>query len=436
MIPFPPGLQSPPSTPLAHPTLRHTVRVRSQEPGSPLTNLGSGVVVAPGLVATNAHVVMGAATIHVLQGDRSWPARPRAVDPDRDLALLEVPGLEIPPASMASLPPRDGDLLTYLGFPGGKGPVAREGRLVGTWSHLRGRLLQIEIELSPGASGGGLYNAQGELVGLATFQLRGRPRVAFALPSDWILERIASPESTPLPGGTQTLQERFTSQMAVEPANRDRWRAFAEAWTREAPGDPDAHAALAHALATALESLREEGSVDGDRFLRLNREIRAAQERTLALRRDRARDWHNLGVALDHENRFREAIDAHREAVRLQPNYAPGWEGLGSTLFNAGQFAAAGSALQEATRLAPDAVHSWGLLAECEVKLGRAEEAFQHFRIALRYRPFHAAWWEALGRTAFASRHDSEAAEALARVQALAPERARELAKALRAHRP
>ncbi|HJV22127.1 MAG TPA: tetratricopeptide repeat-containing serine protease family protein [Holophagaceae bacterium] len=435
MIPFPPALQSPPPRAPAHAGLRHTVLVRSEEPGSPLLNLGSGVVVAPGLVATNAHVVMGGGGIQIHQGDRSWPARLQSVDLDRDLALLEVQALGLQPATLTSRPPEDGASLTYLGYPGGKGPVTRTGHLRGSWSYLGDRLLEVDIELSAGASGGGLFNTAGELVGLATFQLRGRPRVVFALPSAWIRARLAQPDPDPgMPGGG-ALQDRFVAQMAQEPANRERWRSFAEAWVREAPGDPDAHVALGHALAGEVEALREEGSLDEDRFLRLSQEARAARARALSLRRDRARDWHNLGVTLDQENRFTEALDAHREAVRLQADYAPGWEGLGATLFNLRQFATSRSALLEAARLAPDTARTWGLLATCESTLGRQGEALAHYRIALRYRPFHAPWWEAFGRSALACRRAGEAEEALLRLQALAPERARELGKAMKGKR-
>lgn len=70
------------------------------------------------------------------------------------------------------------------------------------------------------------------------------------------------------------------------------------------------------------------------------------------------------------------------------------------------------------------------------MQLDLKEAAALHYRIALRYRPFHAPWWEALGRCAHATRRDEDAAEALARLQTLAPERARELGKALRARRP
>ncbi|HJV91781.1 MAG TPA: tetratricopeptide repeat-containing serine protease family protein [Holophagaceae bacterium] len=419
----------------AQPGLRHTVLVRSLEPGSPLLNLGSGVVVAPGIVATNAHVVLGGGGIQVHQGDRSWPARLRSLDLDRDLALLEVKALGLDPAPLADRPPAAGASLIYHGYPGGKGPVTRTGSVRGSWSYLGDHLLELDIELSSGASGGGLYNPAGELVGLPTFQLQGRPRVAFALPATWIRARIAHPDPAPGAGSVGPLLDRFLAQMALEPANRERWRAFAETWVREAPEDPEAHAALSHALAGEVEALREAGSLDEGRFLQLNQSAMAAQIQALALRRDRARDWHNLGAALDHENRFTEALEAHREAVRLQPDYAPGWEGLGATLFNMRQFATARTAFLEATRLAPDTAHTWGLLATCESLLGRQGEALAHYRIALRYRPFHAPWWEAFGRSALACRRTAEAEEALLHLQALAPERARELGKAVRGKR-
>lgn len=329
MILVPPSLQSPP--PPSH-LVRHVVLVRSQEAGDPRIHQGSGVVVAPGLVATNAHVVGEGNLLRVVIGDQSWPARPRAIDPARDLALLDVPNLPAPPATLAAQAPSEGEPLTYAGFPGGKGPMSRKGHFVGTWAYLGGQLLQVDMEISSGASGGGLFNGRGELVGLVAFQLRGRPRVVFAPSSRWIEAQARAGETPANVARAETLSDHFTAQMALEPANRSRWQAFTQAWVRETPGDPDAFAALGMALSARMEALREEGAASGDLLLKLNGEIRAAQEKAIALRWDRARDWHNLGVTLDRENRFPEALEAHREAVRLQPSYAPGWEGLGATV--------------------------------------------------------------------------------------------------------
>lgn len=51
----------------------------------------------------------------------------------------------------------------------------------------RGRVVAPDAAISPGSSGGGLFNANGELVGITTFKRRGE-NLNFALPADWVRE--------------------------------------------------------------------------------------------------------------------------------------------------------------------------------------------------------------------------------------------------------
>lgn len=58
-------------------------------------SLGSGVVVGPGRVATNAHVVGDATTVVLSQGDRLWRTSSIWRDKTKDIALLTVEGLDL-----------------------------------------------------------------------------------------------------------------------------------------------------------------------------------------------------------------------------------------------------------------------------------------------------------------------------------------------------
>ncbi|MEO6571852.1 MAG: serine protease, partial [Ilumatobacteraceae bacterium] len=71
------------------------VVVDSCDPGQ---DRGSGMVVAPGLVLTSAHVLAGAQGIQVVRDDRTAPATIVAFDPEMDLAYLstDLPGRPIP----------------------------------------------------------------------------------------------------------------------------------------------------------------------------------------------------------------------------------------------------------------------------------------------------------------------------------------------------
>ena len=88
---------------------------------------GSGFAVAANRIVTNAHVVQVAAdapkdvvAVGVVpsEGSQSYRARIIAVDPARDLALLELEQGTLPPISLYTGPVDDGSPVTALGYPG------------------------------------------------------------------------------------------------------------------------------------------------------------------------------------------------------------------------------------------------------------------------------------------------------------------------------
>lgn len=402
--------------------------------GAPLASgafrltVGSGVVVAPGLVATNAHVVMDGDTVRVEQNGQTWPARLRNLDLSRDIALLDVPGLVLPVAVMAEGAPPEGEMVYSWSYPGGQGPSLTSGTLGYTWAYRGGRMLQAELDVARGSSGGGLFDPKGRLLGLTTFVLDSSPHSVFAVPVGWIRELIAAPASVLRPGGSRTLLlQGFLERMSQDPENLERWLRFTEAWVRKAPQDPEAWSARAQALQAARVPARIAEMQEGER-VRQELDVRDSLEKALALDANRAVDWHNLGVSLDGENRFAEAAHAFQEALRLRPTYAPSWEGLGCTLFNARDFAGAREALARATSLAPDRAVTWSVLAFAEMNTQRWEPAMEHFRIALGLSPFRAAWWQAYGQCAARCHDRAAVARAVERLQGLDPKAAKELA--------
>jgi S1-C subfamily serine protease len=136
---------------------------------------GSGWVVAPGVVVTNAHVVAGEqdTTVEVGGHSPSLPARPVAFDPTNDIALLRVPDLNVPSLSLLPDPP-SGRAGAILGYPE-NGPFdVRPGRIGRTQTVLTdnaygqgpvSRLLTpLRGLVRPGNSGGPLVDAAGEVL--------------------------------------------------------------------------------------------------------------------------------------------------------------------------------------------------------------------------------------------------------------------------------
>jgi S1-C subfamily serine protease len=170
------------------------VKVLATVPGG--EGSGTGVVWQDSNhVLTNAHVVVGAGAIKVvdpLDGSRSWPARVVALSSCDDVALLSVDRAEnLKPASFAdSNTVRPGDHVVALGYPGtlSAGPnnaIVTEGtisRIKATFEFSGQRdLLQHTAPINPGNSGGPLFNMAGQVIGLNSYAARGRQAENYAI---------------------------------------------------------------------------------------------------------------------------------------------------------------------------------------------------------------------------------------------------------------
>ena len=149
---------------------------------------GAGVLwTADGLIVTNDHVVRGDRAAVELSDGRCLDARVLARDRDNDLALLRVPAHSLPAAPLGdSQSLRVGELIVAVGHPWGVRETATLGIVsatgVGAWTgRTRRDVLQADVALAPGNSGGPLVNVRGEVVGIASMILS--PGIALAVPA-------------------------------------------------------------------------------------------------------------------------------------------------------------------------------------------------------------------------------------------------------------
>ena len=139
---------------------------------------GSGVIISSdGYILTCAHVVSGASQITVTIGDTDYTATVVGEDDTSDVAVLKIDATGLTPATVGdsdSLSVGDSVLAVAnpLGELGGtvtSGIVSALNRSVtiqGTSSTNTMSLIQMDASVSPGNSGGGLFNMNGELIGL------------------------------------------------------------------------------------------------------------------------------------------------------------------------------------------------------------------------------------------------------------------------------
>ena len=156
---------------------------------------GSGVIVDDDTIVTNAHVVGGASEVQVvLASGRRVGAEVEAVDVRTDLAVLSLPGEDLPGATFADELPRVGELAIAIGNPLGFEQTVTAGIVSGLHRAIPSSgqtpalidLIQTDAPISPGNSGGALVNGRGEVIGVNVAYIPPESRavsIGFAIPA-------------------------------------------------------------------------------------------------------------------------------------------------------------------------------------------------------------------------------------------------------------
>lgn len=137
---------------------------------------GSGFVVAPQRVMTNAHVVAGTDDTAVETPQGRLPARVVYFDPQVDVAVLAVPRLQSKPLTIAAKPGKAGDSAVVIGYPLDGPYTATAGRIrneitlqgpdIYDSKTVRRDVFTVRAQVRSGNSGGPLVTPEGEVVGV------------------------------------------------------------------------------------------------------------------------------------------------------------------------------------------------------------------------------------------------------------------------------
>ena len=167
------------------------VTVKIEAPGCGGIQLGSGFPVARDRILTNAHVLSGTRSVKI-----ALPGSPHAVtghvvlmDPARDIAIILVPELGMPPLAPAA--GVRGEQVAIIGYPGG-GALDVHAGVLNTEMRARSRDIYEDATVTrgvwvvvgrarPGNSGGPLVNARGEYVGIVFAESLGAADEAYAI---------------------------------------------------------------------------------------------------------------------------------------------------------------------------------------------------------------------------------------------------------------
>jgi S1-C subfamily serine protease len=158
--------------------------------GNGKQNLGSGVVVAPNLIATNCHVTRAANRAYLIDADtdRVYSVLAQASIPDYDVCILKTEALSLPVAELAeSETIKIGDEIMLSGYPYALNLRTMQGKVIGLHPYGQDQIIEINTGFNHGASGGGVFNRSGHLIGLMTFMGSEAGVMHFyVIPASWL----------------------------------------------------------------------------------------------------------------------------------------------------------------------------------------------------------------------------------------------------------
>jgi len=217
--------------------------------------LGSAVPLAGTHMITNCHVLRETTDIQVANSERQWHATMANSDAYRDLCFLDVPDYQGPAVPMAGAEEtRVGMRVLAVGYSDGLFAV-HQGQIKGlhTCPCDGGRVIQTSAPFDRGASGGGLFDSNGRLVGILTFKSQAGGDFHFALPVGW-LRNLARKQLQALRGEHPFWEHPgqgsgyFLAACALDA--KKHWGPLsdmASEWTRQEADNPEAWMALGRA---------------------------------------------------------------------------------------------------------------------------------------------------------------------------------------------
>ncbi len=162
------------------------VVIAAEHEQSEQVSQGSAVAIAPNLLLTNCHVVKGSRLILVANEAVRAPAWIAARDDATDRCVLATNGLDATPVTeLRSIGTLEvGEAVVAIGSPSGLTNTISEGIVSGIRDHDGRQIVQTTAPISPGSSGGGLFDLGGRLIAITTFVLEGQGQLNFAVPAE------------------------------------------------------------------------------------------------------------------------------------------------------------------------------------------------------------------------------------------------------------
>lgn len=279
--------------------------------------IGTGVMVAADTVVTNCHVTRDAKHIEIWSGGQRFVVSGQSANVDRDLCALFTSGMPDLVVPIAPGRPRIGSSVLGVGYSGGLELRFGIGQIRALHDYDGGAVIQTDAVFDSGASGGGLFNDQGELIGFVTFRHRGQTKDVyhFSVPAAWSnpLLEVKRAKDVGVLGSEAAFWQRPLDRQpfflqAVALQAEARWtelRELALRWTRSEPDNGTAWTAL------SVASVKLDRPGPG----------MEAGRRAVLLHPDDPNAWLSFAAACRAAGEAKGVEDARAALARLNPRY-------------------------------------------------------------------------------------------------------------------
>ncbi|MCV7357116.1 acid resistance serine protease MarP [Mycolicibacterium fluoranthenivorans] len=188
------------------------VKIRGVAPSCQKVLEGSGFVIAPNRVMSNAHVVAGAETVTVEVDGKSYDATVVSYDPDEDISILAVPDLPAPPLLFHDAEAKPATDAVVMGYPGGGEFTATPARIRETielngpdiyhTTTVNRTVYTIRGTVKQGNSGGPMIDTDGKVLGVVFGAAVDDADTGFVLTAEEVLQqRLKVGNTAPVPTG-------------------------------------------------------------------------------------------------------------------------------------------------------------------------------------------------------------------------------------------
>ena len=348
--------------------------------------MGSGFFVQPNTIATNYHVIEGAAhgTVKLVRMPTKYTIDGvLAIDKDNDLALLKVSAAsDIKPLTLIndSETVRIGERVFVVGNPKGLEGTLSEGIISNLHPLEDNKRLQMDAPISPGSSGGPVLNREGEVIGVAvgSRQALGAQNLNFAIPSNYLKKLIdQSKSATPLPEQEQSISaETYYVRGNIKFKQGDYVGAITD-FDEAIQLKPD-YAEAYNNRGLAKHELGDHAAalVDFDKAIQLKPGLSVA--------------YNNRALANQALGELHAAITDYDKAIQLKDDDAAVFRNRGVTKDKLGDHAAALADFDKAIQLKPDFAEAYDSRGYMKDKLGEHAAALADYDIAIQLKPDYA----------------------------------------------